>query len=79
MERLSNEKVTIYKIDESAQKTEEILKVLQYFLMSKSVQFMLSNVTLYHITHWIKVKWFTELLDHHKIANDTNLMNDISR
>ena len=56
MECLSNEEVTIYEIDESAQETEEILKVLQYFLLSKRVQFLLSNVALYHITHWIKVK-----------------------
>lgn len=51
---LSNEEVTVYEIDESTQETEEILEVLQYFLMSKSVQFILWNVPIYNVTHGIE-------------------------
>ena len=54
MSRLSNEEVAVYKIDESAQQTEEILEVLQYFLMSKSVQFILWDISIYNIAHWIE-------------------------
>lgn len=79
MSRLSNEEVAVYKIDESAQQTEEILEVLQYFLMSKSVQFILWDISIYNIAHWIEEQWFTKSLHDNKIANDANLVNYVGR